>query len=69
MFGELVLILGAWVVLLSVVPWPADHEDRTGAAMLRDAMRGDESAAVLAEFRRSGVQPPERRVHGMPVGW
>ena len=28
----------------------------------------DEAAAVLAEFRRSGIQPPERRAGGWRFG-
>jgi hypothetical protein len=32
----------------------------TPEALLREAMRGDDAATLKAEFRRSGVVPPER---------
>jgi len=72
MLVDLVLLVGGIVVLGGVLEvstrslWGPAGEPSHEAA-IRQAMRGPESDAVLAEFRRSGICPPERtRPVGLP---
>lgn len=71
MLVELALLIGGIVVLGGVLEismrslWGPAGEPSHEAG-IRQAMRGPESDAVLAEFRRSGICPPER---ARPVGF
>ncbi|HSE95148.1 MAG TPA: hypothetical protein VLD61_04615 [Methylomirabilota bacterium] len=66
-----VIWIGLVVVLLGVLRVPGRPRGRQtvqGVKAVREAMQGREAAAVLAEFRRSGIQPPERRAAGWGFG-
>jgi hypothetical protein len=70
MLDQLIWI-GVVVVLLGVLQVPRRGRERGAARRVqavREAMEGREAAAVLAEFRRSGIQPPERRAGGWRFG-
>jgi len=63
--------IGVMVALLGVLQVSARGRGRRRlrrVRAVREAMQGPEAAAVLAEFRRSGIQPPERRGGGWRFG-
>jgi hypothetical protein len=63
--------IGLVVALLGVLQVPGRSRGRRavrGVRAIRRAMEGREAAAVLAEFRRSGIQPPERRAPAAGFG-
>jgi hypothetical protein len=70
MLAEIVLTSGLAVAILGVldasggVRRRGNGWDPVGA--VREAMRGAEASSVRAEFRESGIAPPERR---RPIGF
>jgi hypothetical protein len=63
--------IGLVAALLSVLQVPGRARGSTRVRRvraIRAAMQGREAAAVRAEFRRSGIQPPERREEGWRFG-
>jgi len=65
-----IAILGGLVGFLGLSVW-LDREPPELAleALLRDAMRGPDGAALRAEFRRSGIEPPQRWRPQVPLLW
>lgn len=63
-------VVGVFVGLLEV--WHRAEEwspgRLTAEGAVRAAMEGSEAAAVRAEFRRRGVEPPARRPTGAGFG-
>ncbi len=64
MLTEMILTSGIIVAVLGVLEgawgprWRRSSEMRAESE-IREAMRGPEGASVRAEFRRSGISPPE----------
>lgn len=73
MIGDVLLVGNLAVAVLGVLQRPGVAPGTAGEpraeTAIRDALRGDEAAAVRAEFRRRGVQGPEPRVEAAPFGW
>ncbi len=69
MLSDLILIGGFVFVMAGVLEiatrpyWGPSRRPR-GVSAIREAMRGPEAGAVRAEFRRSGICPPEPRRPG-----
>lgn len=66
MLTEIVLTGGLVVAILGVLQAHGGArrpgwDGRDGIAAVREAMDGSEGGAVRAEFRESGIVPPERR--------
>ena len=65
MLTELVAIGGLVVAVVGVLEVSVRLQERPGRrltpeAAIREAMRGPEAGVVRAEFRRSGISPPDR---------
>ena len=68
MFTEIVLTGGIAVAILGVfgvgrLDRVGEGERLRGVAAVRLAMRSAEAGSVRAEYRRSGIVPPERERH------
>ena len=62
-------VIVAVIGVLEVSAWRSrrPRRDPDSVSLVRAAMLGDEAEAVRAEFRRSGICPPERGVvRGFP---
>ena len=69
MVAEMVLVGGLVMVMagaleVSTRPYWGPGRGARPESVIRQAMRGPEAAAVRAEFRRSGICPPEPRRSG-----